>query len=136
MHLASVSTTLGFIRGDLWNSQSVLSLLQLLVTLAAKDSGMSLMKMCALVLARELPLLLLASAVLVRLPSLGGELVLEDDQLLVRFDAKSGALTGLENKSSHWVLERRAELGASFRLLAPLPGRRDNFVLGQRQRAR
>ena len=81
------------------------------------------------------PWLLLAAALAMCLPAVGKELVLEDEQLLAGFDAESGALTRLENKSLHWVIERRPELGASFRLLAPLPGRRDNFVLGEKQRA-
>lgn len=68
-------------------------------------------------------------------PSQASELVLEDGFLRVVFDTGSGALTRMERKSTHWVIQRRPELGASFRLLAPLPDRRDNLVLGQRQRA-
>jgi len=64
-----------------------------------------------------------------------GEIVLEDRSLVAAFDTESGALTRLEDKAIHWTLERRPELGVSFRLHAPLPNRRDNFVLGQRQRA-
>ncbi len=64
-----------------------------------------------------------------------GETVLQDDSWLAAFDNGSGALTRLENKTTHWTLERRPELGLSFRLLAPLPDRRDNFVLGEKQRA-
>jgi len=41
----------------------------------------------------------------------------------------------LESKSTGWVIESRPELAVSFRLHAPLPDRRDNFVFGQRQRA-
>lgn len=63
------------------------------------------------------------------------EVVLQDSDLRAAFDAESGALTALECKRPHWVIERRADLGVSFRLLAPLPGRRDNFVRGQKQRA-
>jgi hypothetical protein len=63
------------------------------------------------------------------------EVVLEDSDLLVAFDKSSGALTRLESKSTHWLLERRPELGVSFRLLVPLPGRRANFVLGRKQKA-
>ncbi len=63
------------------------------------------------------------------------EVVLEDSELLVAFDRASGALTRMEYKPTHWTMERRPALGASFRLLAPLPGRRDNFVLGQKQKA-
>ncbi|MEO6966032.1 MAG: DUF6259 domain-containing protein [Acidobacteriaceae bacterium] len=64
-----------------------------------------------------------------------GEVRLEDDELLIVFDAGSGALIRLERKSTGWILQRRPELGVSFRLLVPLPHRRDNFVLGQKQRA-
>ncbi len=63
------------------------------------------------------------------------EVVLEDEALLVAFDVNSGALTRLERTSTHWTIQRRPELGVSFRLLAPLPHRRENYVLGQKQRA-
>jgi hypothetical protein len=63
------------------------------------------------------------------------EVILEDDQLLVVFHKTSGALVRLEAKKTHWLMEHRPELGISFRLLAPLPERRDNFVLGQKQKA-
>src|ERR1035438_7037099 len=63
------------------------------------------------------------------------EIVLEDNALLAAFDTGSGALTRLESKATGWVVERRPELAVSFRLHAPLPDRRDNFVLGQKQRA-
>ncbi len=63
------------------------------------------------------------------------ETVLEDRDLLVAFDTESGALTRMERKSARWTIQRRPALGVSFRLLAPLPNRRDNFVLGSKQRA-
>jgi hypothetical protein len=63
------------------------------------------------------------------------EVTLEDGRLAVSFDTTSGALTRLEDKSLHWVIERRPELGVSFRLHAPLPNERYNFVLGQKQHA-
>lgn len=63
------------------------------------------------------------------------EVTLEDPALLVAFDAHTGALTRLVDKTTHWAIERRPELGASFRLFVPLPNRRYNFVLGQHQRA-
>jgi hypothetical protein len=66
-------------------------------------------------------------------PDAGRELVLEDDSLLAAFDRRTGALTRLHRKSSSWAIQRRPELGRSFRLLAPMPKRRDNFVLGQKQ---
>lgn len=63
------------------------------------------------------------------------DVTLEDNGLRVSFDSDSGALTRLEDKSSNWILERRPELGVSFRLFAPLPYRRYNPVLGQSQHA-
>jgi len=67
--------------------------------------------------------------------ALGGEVVLEDKALLVAFNEKSGALTRLERRATRWIIQRRPELGISFRLHAPLPERRDNFVLGEKQQA-
>jgi Domain of unknown function (DUF6259) len=67
--------------------------------------------------------------------SVAGELVLQDEDLLVAFDTGSGALVRMERKSTRWSIHRRPAFGVSFRLLAPLPHRRDNFVLGQKQRA-
>jgi hypothetical protein len=64
-----------------------------------------------------------------------GEVVLQDSEVLVAFDAGSGALTRMERKSTQWNIERRPALGVSFRLHAPLPERRTNFVLGTKQRA-
>lgn len=69
------------------------------------------------------------------LPQLGAEVVLEDAELLVAFDSLSGALVRMVRKSSGWTIERRPEFGASFRLLVPLSKRRDNFVLGAKQKA-
>jgi len=67
--------------------------------------------------------------------SLAGEVTLKDGSMFVAFDSDSGALTRLENRAAHWIIERRPELGVSFRLFAPLPERRWNPVLGQKQRA-
>jgi len=64
-----------------------------------------------------------------------GEVVLQDSELLIAFDPVSGALTRMQRKSTQWTIERRPALGVSFRLHAPLPDRRTNFVLGTRQRA-
>lgn len=63
------------------------------------------------------------------------EVILEDSEFLVAFDSTSGSLVRFESKTTPWTIQRRPELGASFRLLAPLPERRDNFVLGGKQRA-
>ena len=67
--------------------------------------------------------------------SIAGELVLQDSEFLVAFDPVSGTLTRMEHKPTHWTVERRPALGVSFRMLVPLPDRRANFVLGQKQKA-
>ncbi|MGH7943167.1 MAG: hypothetical protein ACREFR_19075 [Limisphaerales bacterium] len=63
------------------------------------------------------------------------DVTLQDRSLLVSFDSDSGALTRMEDKGTHWVIERRPELGVSFRLFAPLPDRRWNPVYGPKQHA-
>ncbi|MDE3057890.1 MAG: hypothetical protein KGJ59_08030 [Bacteroidota bacterium] len=67
--------------------------------------------------------------------ALAGEVVLQNKKLLAAFNDSTGALTRVENKTTGWVVERRPELGASFRLFVPLPERRYNFVFGQKQKA-
>jgi hypothetical protein len=67
--------------------------------------------------------------------SLQDEVVLEDKELLVAFNKATGALTRMVRKSSRWVMQQRPELGVSFRLSVPLPGRRTNFVFGSKQHA-
>lgn len=93
------------------------------------------MNVLAFLLTRRMLILGLFAGLFAVPAAFARNLVLEDEQIRVSFDADSGALTRLESKSPRWVIERRAALGASFRLLAPLPGRRDNFVLGKDQRA-
>jgi hypothetical protein len=51
-----------------------------------------------------------------------GEVILEDATFFIAFDAVSGALTRLKQKSSGWEIQRRPELGLSFRLHGGLPG--------------
>lgn len=62
------------------------------------------------------------------------EVALEDDKLIAAFDTHSGVLTRVVHKTSRWVIQRRPELGTSFRLFVPLPDRRDNFVHGRKQK--
>lgn len=82
------------------------------------------------------PVVALLLFLILALPAaFAGEVTLEDNSLLVAFDSDSGALTRLVNKATGWTLERRPELGVSFRLFAPLPNRRWNPVLGQKQHA-
>jgi hypothetical protein len=63
------------------------------------------------------------------------EIVLENATFLIAFDKSTGALTRFRQKQTGWNIQRRPDLGVSFRLHAPLPQQRDNFVLGQKQRA-
>jgi len=63
------------------------------------------------------------------------EIVLQDTKLLAAFDSDTGALIRLQNLETGWLMQRRPELGVSFRMHAPLADRRDNFILGQKQHA-
>lgn len=67
--------------------------------------------------------------------AVAGEVMIQDDEILVAFDPVTGALTRMEHKPTQWTVQRRPALGVSFRMLVPLPGRRANFVLGQKQKA-
>ena len=62
------------------------------------------------------------------------EIILEDSELLASFNRSNGALMRLFRKQSGWDVNRRPEFAMSFRLLAPLPHRRENYVFGQNQR--
>lgn len=68
------------------------------------------------------------AAIAAALPIFAREVVLQDDQLRASFDSRTGALTGLEDKTTHWVIERRPEQAMALRLFAPLPDRRWNPV--------
>jgi hypothetical protein len=63
------------------------------------------------------------------------EVILQDDKVLAAFDSESGALTRLENKSTHWQIEQNPKLAASFHLTALLENGKDNTVAGQKQPA-
>ncbi|MGH7951097.1 MAG: DUF6259 domain-containing protein [Limisphaerales bacterium] len=76
-----------------------------------------------------------AVAILSSFSACGGEVTLKNKSWSATFDTDSGALTKLENKSLHWNVEQQPELGVSFRLNAPLADHKDNFVLGQKQKA-
>ncbi len=67
--------------------------------------------------------------------SFAAEVILQDKSLLAAFDTDSGALTRLEHKATHWVIQSRPELGVSFQMNAPLADQKDNFIFGRKQRA-
>ena len=60
--------------------------------------------------------------------------VLANDTLRLEFDRDTGALVDVATADGGWQLLDRPQLGLSFRLLVPLPGRRNNPVLGEKQR--
>lgn len=61
--------------------------------------------------------------------------VVEGDRLRLDFASKTGALTRMEALQAVWQALKGEELGLSFELLVPLPGRRHNLVLGVEQAA-
>ena len=61
------------------------------------------------------------------------EIILENNSLKAIFAQDSGALLYLVDKETGWEIERRKELGATFNMLVPLPERRHNCVLGDKQ---
>jgi len=60
-------------------------------------------------------------------------ITLENDALRLEFARETGALVGFTDKASAWEVINRRHLGLSFQLLVPLPGRRNNPVLGEKQ---
>ncbi|MBO0802700.1 MAG: hypothetical protein J2P25_06440 [Nocardiopsaceae bacterium] len=58
---------------------------------------------------------------------------LAGDGIRLTIDRRTGALAGLESAETGWRVTGRPELAAGFRLLIPLPGRRNNLAYGERQ---
>ncbi|MEC5143610.1 hypothetical protein [Chitinophaga sp. 212800010-3] len=67
--------------------------------------------------------------------SMAADIELSDKKLRIIFNRETGAIVRLENLETGWVIDRRAALGISFRMHAPLPDRRYNFIDGRQQRA-
>jgi len=63
------------------------------------------------------------------------DIELKDSKLKVTFNAETGAITRMENIETGWVIDRRAELGISFRMHAPMADRRFNYIYGAKQHA-
>lgn len=60
---------------------------------------------------------------------------LETGSLLLRFSERNGALVSMVSKKTGWVIERRPELGLSWRLLVPVHDElRNNPVFGEKQK--
>lgn len=56
-----------------------------------------------------------------------------NETLKLSFEAATGALIGLTAVETGWEILNRPTLGLNFRLMLPLPGRRNNPVFGERQ---
>lgn len=80
-------------------------------------------------------IIILLTAASIYQTAIAGEVVLQDNKMLVAFDSNTGALTRMESKTTGWIIERRSELGMSFRIFVPLPNRRYNFIYGENQKA-
>lgn len=61
-------------------------------------------------------------------------LVLENENLRLEFNRENGALTSLTAVKTGWEIMNRPELGLSYRLLVPMKGKRNNPVLGEKQK--
>jgi sugar phosphate isomerase/epimerase len=59
---------------------------------------------------------------------------LENETLRLEFQGENGALVGLSAVESGWKILERPHLGIPFRMLVPLPRRRNNLVFGETQR--
>ena len=49
------------------------------------------------------------------------------------FSKETGALLRLTNTKTGWNIQARSTLGLSFKMLVPLPDRKNNQVLGENQ---
>jgi len=58
---------------------------------------------------------------------------LENENLCLEFSKPNGVLVRLTAKKNGWEILNRPRLGLSFRLMVPLPGRRNNPVYGEKQ---
>jgi hypothetical protein len=60
-------------------------------------------------------------------------IVLQNETLRLELNRENGALVGLSTANDDWAILNRPHLGLSFYLLLPLPERRNNPVLGEKQ---
>jgi len=62
-------------------------------------------------------------------------IILENETLHLEFNRRNGSLVGVTAVRTGWQILNRPHLGLSFRLMLPLPGRRDNPAFGEKQAA-
>ena len=61
-------------------------------------------------------------------------LVLENNHLKMIFDSGNGAILSFTNKQTGWHIQKRSELALSFELLVPAPEKRNNPIVGIKQK--
>lgn len=61
-------------------------------------------------------------------------IILKNKNLRLEFSLSNGALIRLVSLKTGWEILNRSHLGLSFRLLLPLPERRNNPVYGEKQK--
>src|ERR1700722_9111304 len=61
------------------------------------------------------------------------EVVLQDDKILAAFDSDSGALTRLENKTTHWNAEQNPKMAVSFHMSLFVPDGKAITIAGAKQ---
>ena len=61
-------------------------------------------------------------------------ITLKNETLALEFDKEKGTLIGVASALTGWKPLDKPELGLSYRLMVPMPGRRDNPVYGEKQR--
>ena len=60
--------------------------------------------------------------------------ILKNETLELKFNDQNGTMTGIRSVLTGWDIMNRPHLGLSFRLLLPMPGRRNNPVYGEKQK--
>ena len=60
--------------------------------------------------------------------------ILKNETLELKFNDQNGTMTGIRSVLTGWEIMNRPHLGLSFRLLLPMPGRRNNPVYGEKQK--
>jgi hypothetical protein len=78
-------------------------------------------------------LAILLTAFLFSAPLHAAQVVLRDSTMLASFSSRTGALTRVEYKTTHWHIQRHSAFVGTFRMLVPIKGRRDNWILGSMQ---
>lgn len=63
------------------------------------------------------------------------QMLLQDENIVAAFDTESGALTRLENRSTHWAAEQKPDLGLSLRLTLLAANGSNHVVLSPRERS-